>query len=196
MPGSKPFFEVAYEGSPPWDIGRPQPAIVRLEEAGEIAGSVLDVGCGTGENALFLASRGHEVLGIDLVPAAIERARAKARERGLEVELLVWDVLRLAELGRTFDCVIDVGLFHTLEDDERPVFAKSLRSALVPGGRYVLLCWSDRNPWGFGPRRISRREIRSTFADGWTVESIEPDVLASKLEHGEIRAWLARIRRA
>ncbi len=193
---SKPFFETAYEGSPPWDIGRPQPAIVRLEEAGEIPGSVLDVGCGTGENALFLASRGHEVLGVDLVPAAIERARGKARERGLEVELRVWDALRLAELGRRFDCAIDVGLFHTLEDDERPVFAESLRAALEPGGRYVMLCWSDRNPWGFGPRRVTRREIRQTFASGWAVESIEPDVLASKLEQGEIHAWLARIRRA
>ncbi len=193
---SKPFFETAYAGSPPWDIGRPQPAIVRLEEAGEIPGSVLDVGCGTGENALFLASRGHEVLGVDLVPAAIERARGKARERGLEVELRVWDALRLAELGRRFDCAIDVGLFHTLEDDERPVFAESLRAALEPGGRYVMLCWSDRNPWGFGPRRVTRREIRQTFASGWAVESIEPDVLASKLEQGEIHAWLARIRRA
>ncbi|HZP89453.1 MAG TPA: hypothetical protein VFC04_00470, partial [Actinomycetota bacterium] len=57
---AKPFFETAYGGSPAWDIGRPQPAVVRLEEAGEITGSVIDLGCGTGENALFLASRGHE----------------------------------------------------------------------------------------------------------------------------------------
>jgi cyclopropane fatty-acyl-phospholipid synthase-like methyltransferase len=193
---AKPFFETAYGGSPAWDIGRPQPAVVRLEEAGEITGSVIDLGCGTGENALFLASRGHEVVGVDLVEAAIERARAKARERHLEVEFRVWDALRLTELGRRFDCAIDVGLFHTLEDDERPVFAESLRSALEPGGRYVMLCWSDRNPWGFGPRRVTRREIRQTFASGWAVETIEPDVLASKLEQGEIHAWLARIRRS
>jgi 2-polyprenyl-3-methyl-5-hydroxy-6-metoxy-1,4-benzoquinol methylase len=76
-------------GAPPWDIGRPQASLVRLAEAGEIAGSVLDVGCGTGENALYLATRGHEVLGVDAAPVAIERATTKARDRGIEAEFIV-----------------------------------------------------------------------------------------------------------
>ena len=189
------FFDVAYEGSPTWEIGRPQAAVVELEVAGEIVGTVLDVGCGTGDNGLFLASRGHEVLGIDLARAAIDRARSKARHRGVAVGFHVADALDLGQLGRTFDSAIDVGLFHTLADEERPVYAGSLRSALEPGGRCFLLCWSERNPWGFGPRRVSRAEIRRTFERGWMVEEIEASRLETKLEQGEVHAWLARLRR-
>jgi cyclopropane fatty-acyl-phospholipid synthase-like methyltransferase len=188
------FFDVAYEGSPTWEIGRPQPAVVELEEAGEIAGRVLDVGCGSGDNALFLASRSHEVLGIDLARAAIDRARSKVR-RGVPARFLVWDALRLPELARTFDSAIDVGLFHTLADEERPIYAESLRSTLVPGGRCFLLCWSERNAWGYGPRRVTRAEIRDSFRQGWTVEGIDASRLESKLEQNEIPAWLARLRR-
>jgi cyclopropane fatty-acyl-phospholipid synthase-like methyltransferase len=188
------FFETAYEGTPTWDIGRPQPAVVRLAEAGLIVGSMLDVGCGAGENALELARRGHEVLGIDRVERAIARAREKAREQKLEAEFLGWDALRLAELGRTFDTVIDVGLFHTFEDDERPRYAESLHAALNPGGHAFLLCWSDRNPWGYGPRRVTRREIRQTFrAPRWRVGTIEPETLDSNLEQGRVHAWLAHL---
>ena len=190
------FFDVAYEGTPPWDIGWPQATIVRLAEAGEIAGSVLDVGCGTGENALYLAARGHEVLGLDAVPVAIERATAKARDRGIGAEFVVWDALRVAELGRTFDTVIDVGLFHSFQDEERPVFARNLHAVLEPGGRYLMLCWSERNEWGYGPRRVTQAEIHESFAEGWTVESIEDDAFETNVAHWSIHAWLARVTRA
>lgn len=189
------FFDTAYEGRPPWDLGRPQPAVVEL--APEIVGSVLDLGCGTGEHALYLAERGHEVLGIDLAPRAIEIARAKARERNLGARFLVWDALRAHELGRAFDTALDVGLFHTLRDDERDRYARSLRDALAPGGRAFILCWSDRNPPGFGPRRVTRIELRSTFtAAGLRVEAIRPARLESGLEVGAVHAWLARLRRS
>jgi cyclopropane fatty-acyl-phospholipid synthase-like methyltransferase len=184
------FFDTAYEGTPPWDIGRPQAAVVRLAEAGDIVGSVLDVGCGTGENAMFLAGRGHDVLGVDGAAEAVERARAKARERGLAVRFLVWDALRVHEIGRTFDTGIDVGLFHTLSDDERPEYAESLRGALRPGGHCFLLCWSERNAWGFGPRRVTQMEIRGTFERGWTVGSIDGTTYES-LHADPIHAWLA-----
>jgi cyclopropane fatty-acyl-phospholipid synthase-like methyltransferase len=190
------FFDVAYEGTPPWDIGRPQATIVRQAEAGEISGSVLDVGCGTGENALHLAERGHQVLGVDAAPAAIERASAKARDRGIEAKFLVWDALRLSELGQTFDTTIDVGLFHSFQDEERPVYANNLRAVLQPGGRYYLLCWSERNEWGYGPRRVTQAEIRGTFADGWSVDSIEDAAFETNEPGWKIHAWLARITRA
>src|SRR5580700_10497346 len=99
-------FESSYQATPPWDIAGPQPALVALEEAGTIEGSVLDVGCGTGENALYLAARGHEVWGIDFVPLAIERAKAKAQDRGLSVHFQQADALELEKLGRQFDTVI------------------------------------------------------------------------------------------
>ena len=191
------FFDNAYRdgGTPTWDVGRPQGAVVRLARIGLIAGSVLDAGCGTGENALHLAGLGHPVLGVDFAVAAIERAVAKAADRRLQVEFRVADALDLAALHRTFDTILDVGLFHTLEDAERMRYAASLGAALRPGGRAFLLCWSDRNPFGRGPRRISRREIRDTFREGWQVEAIDHEWLDTLLPEGRIHAWLVRITR-
>ena len=188
------FFETAYEGSPPWDIGRPQGAVIRLAERGEIAGSVVDLGCGTGEHSLYLSDRGHEVVGIDLADRAIELARAKARKRGLDARFVVWDALRADELGQAFDTALDVGLFHTLSDPERPVYAEHVRGALREGGTLFLLCWSERNPWGYGPRRVTQMELLGTFERGWDA-AIEGASLESRLEGGPVHAWLARLRR-
>lgn len=189
------FFDTAYEGTPTWDIGRPQPAVERLAEAGAIVGSVLDAGCGTGEHAAYLAGRGHAVVGVDVAGAAIARARAKLAERGLDAELIVHDALDLASLQRTFDTALDVGLFHTLQPVDRARYAASLRAALRPGGRAFLLCWSERNPFGYGPERITRSTIRRSFRDGWSIEAIEPEVLETRLEVGQVHAWLAHLRR-
>ena len=164
---SKEHFESAYKETAPWDIPAPQPAFVRLEGAGEIRGSVLDAGCGTGENALHLASRGHEVWGLDFIPVAIEGAKAK--ERGLGVDFQVGDALKLDQLGRTFDTVIDCGLFHTFADEERPLYVSGLATVVRPGGSIHLLCFSDQEPPGQGPRRVTQQEIRDAFRDGWQV---------------------------
>jgi 2-polyprenyl-3-methyl-5-hydroxy-6-metoxy-1,4-benzoquinol methylase len=139
-------FDASYAGTPPWDIGRPQPAFLALAEAGTIRGRVLDVGCGTGEHALMAASMGLEATGIDSAPAAIALAEAKARDRGLTVRFLVHDALQLASLGTQFDTVLDCGLFHVLDDDDRRTFVENLRAVIQPGGRYFMLCFSDRQP--------------------------------------------------
>jgi cyclopropane fatty-acyl-phospholipid synthase-like methyltransferase len=191
------FFDNAYRdgGTPTWDVGRPQGALVRLAATGRIQGTVLDAGCGTGENALYLAALGHSVLGVDFAAAAIDRAVAKAADRGLAVEFRVADALDLRVLERTFDTIVDIGLFHTLGDPERPLYVASLRAALRPGGQAFLLCWSDRNPFGRGPRRVSRAEIHAAFEQGWRVEAVEPEWLDTRLPDGRVHAWLARIRR-
>jgi SAM-dependent methyltransferase len=191
------FFAQLYEGTPPWDIGRPQPAFVRLAAEGAIAGDVLDCGCGTGENALHLAGLGHAVVGIDAVATAVERARLKARERGLDrTSFLVGDALRLEALGRTFDTAIDSGLFHVFSDPDRARYVASLSRALHDGGRAFILCFSDREPGDWGPRRVSEGELRDAFAgDGWEVERIAPERLEHNLEGGGAEGWLATIRR-
>jgi cyclopropane fatty-acyl-phospholipid synthase-like methyltransferase len=189
------FFQEAYRGTPPWDIGRPQREVVRLEESGKITGDVLEVGCGTGENALYLAGRGHQVWGVDSAPSAIAIARRKAEERGLSVTFRVMDTLNLGEIGRTFDTVIDIGLFHTLSDPERPRFVRNLSEVLKAGGSYLMLAFSDREPGGYGPRRITQREIRDTFSDGWRIDAIRDAVFESRTRSEGSRAWLSCITR-
>jgi len=197
------LFEQAYQGQAPWDTGRPQPAIIKLAEAGQIRGSVLDVGCGTGENLLYLASRGHEAWGLDFVPVAIERAKAKAAQRAIEAHFIVGNALELNKLGQKFDTVIDCGLFHTFADEERPAFLKGLADVLGPGGSLYILCFSDDEPGTEGPKRISQQEIRDSFNEGWTVQRIEaiqfdsiPPKDGPKFTPGGPKAWLATIERA
>jgi len=189
------FFNDAYRGTPPWDIGRPQREFVALEAAGAVRGSVLDVGCGTGENALFFASKGHEVWGVDAAPTAIRKARAKAKARGLDVTFRVHDALRLDRLGRTFDTVIDSGLFHTFDDVERTRWTKSVAAVLPPNGVYLMMCFSERQPGDWGPRRVTREEIRWTFAQGWRVDRIREARFEAAVDDGGAHAWLATIAR-
>lgn len=194
-------FEQMYAGQAAWDIGKPQPAIERLAAAGQIRGSVLDVGCGTGDNALYLASRGHETWGLDYVPVAIERAETKAAQRGVRVHFQVGNALELQKLGRRFDTVIDCGLFHTFNDEERPRFVSGLAAVLTPGGLLHVLCFSDREPGSEGPRRVSRPEFAAAFNSGWHVQDIVPTQFAvapqaaSRFSPGGPHAWLARLER-
>ena len=188
-------FESAYRtGDPPWDIGRPQPAIVELAQRHAIAGAVVDIGCGTGENALYLASLGLEVTGVDAAPTAIARARQKASQRHLTVDFIVGDALELASLARTFDSAIDCGLFHTFADPDRPRFERSLHAVLRPGARYFLLCFSEDEPGDWGPRRVTQAEIGATFGTGWTVDSIVATRFTANL-NGGAAAWLASLTR-
>lgn len=189
------FFNSAYRGSPPWDIGRPQREIVRLAEAGEIRGRVLDAGCGTGENALYLAALGLAVWGIDAAPAAIRMAKRKARRRGIKAEFLVANALRLFSLPLIFDTIVDSGLFHVFSDEERPVFAASLHSALHPGGTYFMLCFSDRQPGSSGPRRVTQAEIQATFGEGWRINFIREAMFEASMAPQGVKAWLSSIAR-
>ncbi len=165
-------FADLYSGKAPWDIGKPQAAF--LQVADKIAGSILDAGCGTGENALFFAQRGHEVTGIDFLAEPIARAKQKAAERGVAATFLVRDALTLNEFPDVFDNVIDCGLFHVFRDEDRTRYVAGLAAVLKPGGRLWLMCFSDEEPGEHGPRRISRGELERTFAGGWKLGSIEP----------------------
>jgi cyclopropane fatty-acyl-phospholipid synthase-like methyltransferase len=182
-------------GAPPWDIGRPQPAFVALAEDGVITGSVLDAGCGTGEHALYFASLGHESWGVDGSPRAIERALQKAHERGIAVEFRVHDALALEGLGKTFDTVTDCGLFHIFDDQARRRYVESLARVLGSGGRYFMLCFSDRQPGSDGPRRISQEEIRTAFANGWRVDEIAEATITTLTDSDGVRAWRSTITR-
>jgi SAM-dependent methyltransferase len=193
-------WDEAYSGDtpPPWDIGHPQPVFVRLADQGLLAGRVLDSGCGTGEHTLLAAARGAEATGIDVSARAIGLARAKAAERGSAARFETGDVLRLGDLGVTFDTIIDSGVFHVFDDEDRARYVASLASALRPGGRCYLICFSDRQPGDAGPRRVSQDELRAAFAHGWAVASIEAEtfeVNRSVFDFTSAQAWLAVIER-
>ena len=198
MTESRDWDTVYVAGTPPpWDVGRPQPAFVRLADRGALRGHLLDAGCGTGENALLAAAHSADVVGVDVSPTAIARARAKAAERGLSARFEVADALHLSQLGLTFDTVIDSGLFHVFDDENRARYVASLASVLRSGGSCYLMCFSNLQEGTFGPRRVRKDEIISAFSDGWSVTGIEADEFVVNRELGiaTARAWLATIRR-
>jgi SAM-dependent methyltransferase len=188
-------FDASYAATPPWDIGRPQRAFLRLAEAGQLHGRVLDAGCGTGEHALMAAGLGLEALGVDTAPTAIARARQKAQQRGLAVNFLVADALDLPALRTTFDTVMDCGLFHIFDDRDRIRYVDSLRAVMPSGARYYMLCFSDRQPGDWGPRRVRAEEIRASFAGGWHVDTIDPATMEVTIDPESVQAWLAAITR-
>jgi cyclopropane fatty-acyl-phospholipid synthase-like methyltransferase len=194
-----PEWDASYtaDASAPWDIGRPQPAFVRLADQGRLTGRLLDVGCGTGENALLAASRGADVTGVDVAPTAIAQARAKASERGLAARFEVTDVRDLGRLHLTADTVIDSGMFHVFGDDDRTRYVASLAAVLRPAGVCYLMCFSDRQPGTWGPRRVHPEELRAAFSDGWEVESVTAATFDVNPVGGmtQVQAWLAAIRR-
>ena len=192
----QPWDASYHHGPPPWDIGRPQQAIVRLASAGALAGAVLDAGCGTGENALHVAALGLPVVGVDVAETALAMARAKAHDRGFSVEFIPADAFHLEHLGRRFATVLDCGLFHTFDGEERPRYVASLASVTEHEGTLYVLCFSDEGP-DTGPHPISQKELRAAFnsSTGWNVVAIEPDRVQTRFHDNGAPAWLATIRR-
>ena len=157
---------------------------------------MLDAGCGTGENALHLASLGLSVLGVDVAETALAIARAKAEDRGIDVEFAAADAFRLERLRRRFETVLDCGLFHTFDRDERPGYVASLASVTAHDGNLYVLCFSD-DGLETGPHPISQEELRAAFSpgSGWDVAAIEPDRVLTRFHDDGAPAWLATINR-
>jgi len=190
-------WNASYEGeSAPWDIGRPQTAFVRVAHGGGFAGAVLDAGCGTGENGLLAASLGLPVLGVDVAETALAMARKKAAARGLEAEFVTADALHLERLGRRFETVLDCGLFHTFNAEERSGYVASLASVTERGGTLYVLCFSDEGEEA-GPHPVREAEVREAFnaGSGWETAAIERDWIETRFGHKRFAAWFVTARR-
>ena len=190
-------WDASYRAGPaPWDVGRPQPAVLRLASAGGFAGAVLDAGCGTGENALHVAALGLAVLGVDVAETALAMARKKADDRGVAVEFAAADAFQLKLLGRTFKTVLDCGLFHTFDGRERTPYVASLASVTEHAGTLYVLCFSDEGP-DTGPHPVPQEEIRAAFnpTHGWEVVAIQPERIQTRFHDHGAPAWFTTIKR-
>ncbi|MFJ2443295.1 class I SAM-dependent methyltransferase [Streptomyces sp. NPDC087658] len=190
------FLEELYEtGATPWEIGRPQSAFLALAQSGAIQGRVLDVGCGTGEHVLMCARLGLDSTGIELASNAVRMAQEKASERGLDARFLCYDALKLADLGETFDTILDSGLFHRFQGDERTAYVNSLASAVQPGKRVFVLSFGDQQKEDWGPHRVSRAEFEAAFTEGWRIDAIEESTIDATVDADGVKAWLVSLTR-
>jgi SAM-dependent methyltransferase len=192
-----PWNECYASGNLPWDTGEPDPLLVEFVTSGGVApGRALEVGSGTGTNAIWLAERGFDVLGVDLSPLAVERARKKLTGASGRCRFSTLDFLAGEPLDDRFDFVFDRGCFHVFDQaEERARFAARVAAALAPGGLWLSLCGSTE-----GPPRDGGPPRRSAFD---LVTAVEPALEIVELRSTEFRAqelvanaWfcLARVR--
>ncbi|MQY30472.1 class I SAM-dependent methyltransferase [Nocardia aurantia] len=190
----RPGPDTLYATKPPWDIDRPQPRFAALAEAGALTSRVLDAGCGTGEHALLAAGLGLDATGVDLSAAALATATAKARSRGLTARFVQCDASAPADLGETFDTVLDCGLFHLFTGADRDRYVRALAAVIPSGGTFFMLGFSDAQPGSYGPHRLRREEIVAAFTDGWRLDTLEPATL-DVAGPASVAAWFARVTR-
>lgn len=190
-------FDALYQGgqilegidlpSIPWDIGAAQPVVVEAERAGRFHGAVLDVGCGLGDNAIYLAGQGHPVTGIDAAPAAIEEAGQRARQRGVDVEFVVADATNLAGPDGRFDSVLDGACYHCLDEDARHAYAAALHRATRPDALLTLFCFPTGSTGLAAAMGVSEDNLRTTWSKaGWDITDLRPDRYHVRADVGEL----------
>lgn len=191
-------FQAMYaEGIPPWQIDRPQSEVIRLIGQGAFESPVLDLGCGTGDNAIELARRGYRVVGLDAVEEALRRAREKAGKEKLAQppEFVIGDALRLEDSGLEAETILDCALFHTFSDEEQAVYVRGLEAVLSPGGKLHLLSFSELETRSPGPRRLSLAQITGAFGSGWEVGEAVRCRYEDRVRPDGAHAWRVTMRR-
>lgn len=149
----------------PWNVEEPPEVLVDLVERGRVAPCrALDLGCGAGNYAVYLAGRGFDVTGVDISPTAIGMAEENARKRGLSCRFIAADVLGdLHEVEGTFDLVYDWELLHHLSPEQREAYARNVREKLRPGGGYLSLCFSEQDPQFGGQGKYRKTPLGTTL---------------------------------
>jgi SAM-dependent methyltransferase len=178
--GEKPAEHVSAVSRPPWDTKAPKAHVIAWQTAGLINGDVLDIGCGTGDNAVYLAQQGHHVTGLDISPTALITAEHRAKTAGVNIRFAVADATKLDGYTDAFDTVIDSGMFHCLDDAGKRAYARSLHRATRVGATLLLSCFSDGNAadaeWPLPV--VSEQTLRDSLSGaGWHITSLEPFTL-------------------
>jgi SAM-dependent methyltransferase len=197
--GESPGEGIAPVATPPWDNKAPSESVIGWQAGGWIHGDVLDIGCGLGDNAIYLAKNGHPVTGLDISPTALLTAEQRAKDAGVDVTFAVADSTKLDGYTAAFDTVIDSGLFHSLDDDGRRSYVAVVHRATRPGATLLLSCFSDVNPAGEDWRpSVSEETLRDVLGGaGWDIESLEPATLSGELDGApvEMAFWYLRAQR-
>ncbi|MBE0603808.1 MAG: class I SAM-dependent methyltransferase, partial [Deltaproteobacteria bacterium] len=163
LPGRWKFRWRYWRRDTPWDTQVTPPEVMEFI-ARTPPGRALDLGCGTGTNAITLTRHGWRVTGVDFVPEAIHAARAKAARSGLTIDFHVASVTDLSFLDGPFDYVLDIGCLHSLKPDDRMRYAAHLSRLLRPQAWYMLYAWLPR-PWEGGVAGISAEEVGSLLLE-------------------------------
>jgi SAM-dependent methyltransferase len=198
--GESPGEGVPAMATPPWDTKAPKENVIAWQEGGWVHGDVLDIGCGLGDNAVYLAQQGFNVTGLDLSPTALITAERRAKDAGVTVQFAVTDSTKLEGYTEAFDTVVDSGMFHCLDDDGKRSYAAAAHRATRPGATLLLSCFSDANPsdeeW---PRpAVSEQTLRDVLGGaGWDIESLEPATWRREIDGNEVEMafWYVRAQR-
>jgi SAM-dependent methyltransferase len=197
--GESPGDGVAPMTTPPWDNKAASEWVIGWQARGWVHGHVLDIGCGLGDNAIYLAKNGHTVTGLDISPTALTTAEQRAKDAGVDVKFAVADSTKLDGYTDAFDTVIDSGLFHSLDEEGRRRYVAAVHRASRPGATLLLSCFSDANPAGKEWRpAVSEATLRDVLgAAGWDIVWLEPASLRGELDGApvEMAFWYLRAQR-
>jgi SAM-dependent methyltransferase len=190
---SSETYKLIYQGKPPWEIGKPQPIIVEIEKNHGFISPILDIGCGYGENAKFLAVKGHKVCAIDYLPEVISLAKDRYKHHNLSFR--VNNALQLDGFVSKFKTLIDSATFHGFSDTQREEYVKQLHQYMCVDSCIYLIGFSIHETRQGGPRRLSKEIIEFYFNNGWEIEFIQNTLYMTTIFSDGARALLAKIRR-
>lgn len=198
--GESPAEGMPAVTTPPWDTKAPKESVVGWQEQGLVHGDVLDIGCGLGDNAIYLARHGFNVTGLDISPTALITAERRAKDAGVDVTFAVADSTKLEGYTAAFDTVIDSGMFHCLDEDGKRSYANAAHRATREGATLLMSCFCDANPPDPDRPRpvVSEQTLRDVLGGaGWDIVSLEPNTVRREVDGDEVEMafWLVRAQR-